>query len=66
VGAKAEIYRLLCGLVAEGKGVITISSELPGIMGMHDRILVMYDGRIAGGLSRAEATQGKVLELATL
>jgi ABC-type sugar transport system ATPase subunit len=66
VGAKAEIYRLLNGLVAGGKGVIMISSELPEIMGMCDRILVMHDGRITGELTRGEATQEKVLELATM
>jgi ABC-type sugar transport system ATPase subunit len=66
VGAKTEIYRLLNGLVAEGKGVIMISSELPEIMGMCDRILVMHDGRITGELQRGEATQEKVLELATM
>ncbi len=66
VGAKIEIYRLLNGLVAEGKGVIMISSELPEIMGMCDRILVMHDGRITGELQRGEATQEKVLELATM
>ena len=66
VGAKAEIYRLLNALVAEGKGVIMISSELPEIMGMCDRILVMHDGRITGELQRGEATQEKVLEYATM
>jgi ribose transport system ATP-binding protein len=66
VGAKTEIYRLLNALVAEGKGVIMISSELPEIMGMCDRILVMHDGRITGELQRGEATQEKVLELATM
>jgi len=66
VGAKAEIYRLLNALVAQGKGVIMISSELPEIMGMCDRILVMHDGRITGELLRGEATQEKVLEYATM
>ncbi len=65
VGAKAEIYRLMTGLVEEGKGVIMISSELPEIIGMCDRILVMHDGRITGELARGEATQERVLELAT-
>jgi len=66
VGAKVEIYRLLNALVAEGKGVIMISSELPEIMGMCDRILVMHDGRITGELQRDEASQEKVLEYATM
>lgn len=66
VGAKAEIYRLLTGIVAEGKAVVMISSELPEILGMCDRILVMHDGRITGELTQAEATQEKVLEYATM
>jgi ABC-type sugar transport system ATPase subunit len=66
VGAKAEIYRLLSGLVAEGKGVIMISSELPEILGMCDRILVMHDGKITGELQRSEATQERILEYATM
>jgi len=66
VGAKAEIYRLLCSLVAEGKGVIMISSEMPEIIGMCDRILVMHDGKITGEVARSEATQELILEYATL
>jgi len=66
VGAKAEIYRILSNLAAEGKGVIMISSELPEILGMCDRILVMHDGRITGELTRKEATQERILEYATM
>ena len=48
VGAKAEIYRLIAKLAEEGKAIIFISSELPEILGMSDRILVMSDGKISG------------------
>lgn len=66
VGAKAEIYRLLCQLAAQGKAIIMISSELPEIIGICDRILVMHDGRITGEVTREEATQEKIMEYATL
>jgi ribose transport system ATP-binding protein len=65
VGAKAEIYKLLNNLVAEGKGVIMISSELPEILGMCDRILVMHDGRITGEIMREDASQELIMEYAT-
>jgi ABC-type sugar transport system ATPase subunit len=65
VGAKAEIYKLLNNLVAEGKGVIMISSELPEILGMCDRIIVMHDGRITGEVMREDATQEVIMEHAT-
>ena len=65
VGAKTEIYQLINQLAAEGVAIIMISSELPEILGMSDRILVMHEGRIAGELSRAEATQEKIMHLAT-
>lgn len=64
VGAKAEIYRLIAKLAEEGKAIIFISSELPEILGMSDRILVMSDGKISGELSSEEATQEKILTLA--
>jgi inositol transport system ATP-binding protein len=66
VGAKSEIHRLMSGLAKEGKAILMVSSEMPEILGMSDRILVMAGGRITGELSRAEATQEKVLEAATL
>jgi inositol transport system ATP-binding protein len=65
VGAKAEIHRLMSGLAKEGKAIIMVSSEMPEILGMSDRILVMAAGRITAELSRDEATQEKVLEAAT-
>jgi ribose transport system ATP-binding protein len=65
VGAKLEIYELINQLTEEGVAIIMISSELPEILGMSDRILVMHAGRIAGVLSRSEATQEKIIYLAT-
>ncbi len=64
VGAKIEIYTLMNKLAGEGVAILMISSDLPEVLGMSDRILVMNEGRIAGELSRAEATQEKVLALA--
>ncbi|WP_109957165.1 sugar ABC transporter ATP-binding protein [Escherichia coli] len=66
VGAKLEIYELMNRLVAKGKSIIMISSELPGVLGMCDRILVMRSGRITGELSAKEATQEKIMQYATL
>ena len=65
VGAKAEIHRLMSQLAGAGKAIIMVSSELPEVLGMSDRVLVMHEGRIAGELTRAEATQERVLHLAT-
>jgi ribose transport system ATP-binding protein len=65
VGAKSEIYKLMNEMVKEGKAIIMISSELPEVLGMSDRILVMHEGRITGELSRAEATQESIMKLAT-
>ncbi len=65
VGAKTEIYQLMNQLARDGVAIIMISSELPEVLGMSDRILVMHGGRIAGELSRAEATQEKIMHLAT-
>ena len=64
VGAKAEIHRLMGDLAARGLAVILISSELPEVLGMSDRIAVMHGGTITGVLDRAEATQERILELA--
>ena len=65
VGAKAEIYRQLEQLAENGVAVLLISSELPEIMGMSDRILVMAKGRIVGERGRTEATEDQLLSLAT-
>lgn len=64
VGAKAEIHKLMCKLAGQGMAVVLISSELPEILGMSDRIIVMHEGRIKGELSRGEASQDKIMELA--
>ena len=65
VGAKTEIYQLMNRLAEHGVAIIMISSELPEILGMSDRILVMHEGENAGELSRDEATQEKIMSLAT-
>jgi L-arabinose transport system ATP-binding protein len=64
VGAKAEIYRIIDQLAASGVAVLVISSELPEVLGLADRIVVMQNGRITGELTRAEATEEKILALA--
>ncbi len=61
VGAKAEIHRLMSELAAQGIGILMISSELPEILGMSDRVLVMRRGRLVAEFSRAEATQEKII-----
>jgi len=65
VGAKVEIYKLMIELAKKGSAIIMVSSELPEILGMADRIIVMYDGRISGEYTREEATQEKILHSAT-
>ncbi|MCC6800126.1 MAG: sugar ABC transporter ATP-binding protein, partial [Anaerolineae bacterium] len=65
VGAKSEIYRLLNDLARQGKSIVMISSELPEILRMSHRIIVMCEGRITGELSSAEATQEKIMQFAT-
>ena len=65
VAAKVEIYNLMNKLKRSGIGVMFVSSELPEVLGMSDRIIVMCSGRITGELSRDEATQEKIMELAT-
>jgi ribose transport system ATP-binding protein len=65
VGAKVEIYELMNELTGEGAGILMISSDLPEVLGMSDRILVMAGGRITGELSGEEASQEKVMTLAT-
>ena len=65
VGAKVEIYKLLNALAAQGKAIIVISSELPEVLRLSHRILVMCEGRITGELSAHAATQEKIMQLAT-
>jgi ABC-type sugar transport system ATPase subunit len=64
VGAKAEVHRLVRELAAKGMATLLISSELPELLSLSDRIVVIRQGRISGELSQAEATQEKLLELA--
>ncbi|AHF86147.1 sugar ABC transporter ATP-binding protein [Rhizobium laguerreae] len=64
VGAKAEIHRLVTEMARNGVAVVMISSEMPEVLGMSDRIMVMHEGRVTGFLNRDEATQIKVMELA--
>lgn len=64
VGAKSEIHSLMCDLAAQGLAILMISSELPEILGMSDRIAVMRGGTIAGIFDRAEATQPQILAVA--
>jgi ribose transport system ATP-binding protein len=66
VGAKEEIYRLLNDLAQEGKSIIMISSELPEVLRMSHRIVVMSEGRVTGELEAGEATQERVMHFATL
>jgi ABC-type sugar transport system ATPase subunit len=63
VGAKVEIYTLMNEMIRQGKAVVMISSELPEILGMSDRIVIMHEGRIMGELAREEATQEKIMSL---
>ncbi|SCW80657.1 ribose transport system ATP-binding protein [Paenibacillus tianmuensis] len=65
IGAKKEIYDLMNQLVSRGVAILMISSELPEVLGMSDRILVMHEGLIAGEFARGEATQEKIMHCAT-
>ncbi len=65
VGAKSEIHKLMTKLAQAGKAIIMVSSEMPEVLGMSDRVIVMHEGEKAGELSREEATQEKVLQLAS-
>jgi ribose transport system ATP-binding protein len=64
VGAKAEIYQLMNDLTARGVGILMISSELPEVLGMSDRVLVMQQGTIVGELSRAQASEEAIMKFA--
>jgi ABC-type sugar transport system ATPase subunit len=65
VGAKAELYRLMDELCAAGLGILLTSSELPELLTLCDRILVLCEGRLTGELARGEATEQRIMELAT-
>ena len=65
VGTKAAVHELMSNLAAEGMAILMISSELPEILGMSDRIIVMREGHLTGQFSRAEATQEKIISAAT-
>jgi ABC-type sugar transport system ATPase subunit len=65
VGAKAEIYRIMCDLAARGAAIVMVSSDLPEVLGMSHRILVVRGGRIAAEFDRADATPDKVIAVAT-
>ena len=65
VGAKAEIHRLISELAGQGVAVMMISSEMPEVLGMSDRVLVMHEGRMTGIVDRKDATQVKIMELAS-
>ena len=65
VGAKVEVYQLMSEMVEKGIGIVMISSELPELLAISDRIIVMHESRIQGELSREEATQEKILTLAS-
>ena len=65
VGAKSEIHRLMSELAKQGKAIIMVSSEMPEILGMSDRVVVMCEGRLVGEVSRDKATQENIMELAT-
>ncbi|MPN30973.1 Ribose import ATP-binding protein RbsA [bioreactor metagenome] len=64
VGAKAAIYEIMGELAKQGLAIIMISSEMPEILGMSDRVYVMCDGRVTGELGRMDASQEKILEMA--
>lgn len=65
VGTKAEVHRLLDGLVSQGVAILMVSSELPEVLGMADRVLVLHEGRLARELSRAEADESSIMLAAT-
>ena len=66
VGAKNEIYKLLRQLAAQGKAIVIISSELPEIIRLCDRVVVMCEGRVTGEVSGADITQQKIMHYATM
>jgi rhamnose transport system ATP-binding protein len=65
VGAKAEVHRIISRLAADGMAILLISSELPEVLGMADRVVVLHEGRVTATLDRAEATQERIMTAAT-
>jgi methyl-galactoside transport system ATP-binding protein len=65
VGAKYEIYTIMTDLVQQGKSIIMISSEMPELLGMSDRVMVMCEGRLSGIVDGKSATEVEVMRLAT-
>jgi rhamnose transport system ATP-binding protein len=65
VGTKAEVHRLLSELAAQGVAVLMISSELPEVLGMADRIVVLFEGRVMREFARAEADEDALMHAAT-
>lgn len=61
IGAKSEIYKLISQLADQGKAIIVVSSELPEIMGLSDRIVVLHEGKVTGELTREEASEEKIM-----
>ena len=66
VGAKSEFYNMICAFAKQGLGVILISSELPEVIGLSDRIIVMKGRQISGEIMREEASETKLLSLAMI
>ena len=64
VGAKSEIYKLMCEYAARGNAIIMISSEMPEVMGMADRMLVLSNGKVGGELNRSEFAQESIMQMA--
>ena len=65
VGTKAEVHRILDGLVSDGMAVLMISSEMPEVLGMADRVIVLHEGRITARLARADANEDTIMRAAS-
>jgi rhamnose transport system ATP-binding protein len=65
IGAKAEVHRIVSRLAADGMAILLISSELPEVLGMADRVVVLHEGRVAARMDRAEVTQERIMTAAT-
>ena len=65
VGTKAEVHRIISDLAARGLAIILISSELPEVLAMADRVIVLHEGRVTGTFAHSEATQERVMYAAT-